>query len=249
MGKTKRFAVFDIDGTLYRNNLTWDFFSQLVQDGLIHKHAVRDLERLYEAHSSRAGDNAYKAYDSQIIDLLYANAGHIKDMDKYWAIGEELAERNSTRLYRYTRELLQELQAQQYHLIAITNGIGAVARPFAKQLGFTTIIANDEVIDPSSKKIIDWAISTEPRVKAAVLEELIDKYALDVAGSYGVGDTLSDASMLWLVEHPIVFNPERLLYDVAMQNSWPIVLERKNVIYRLGGSSSSDESRIAHSVV
>ena len=108
MTKSNKVAVFDIDGTLYRNNLTWDLFSQLVHQRLIPKHAMSDLERLYVAHDSRSTESAYHVYDSQLINLLYSYASNIKDMNAYWSIGEELAERNATRLYRYTRELLEQ---------------------------------------------------------------------------------------------------------------------------------------------
>jgi HAD superfamily hydrolase (TIGR01490 family) len=242
MTKSNKVAVFDIDGTLYRNNLTWDLFSQLVHQRLIPKRAMSELERLYVAHDSRSTESAYRVYDSQLINLLYSYASNIKDMNAYWSIGEELAERNATRLYRYTRELLEQLRAQDYHLITITNGIGAIARPFAKRLGFETIIANDEVIDESTGAIVDWSISMQTRQKSAVLKQLVDSHQLDLNDSYGVGDTLSDASVLSMVAHPIAFNPERQLYEVALRNGWPVVLERKNVIYKLNSSQASDKA-------
>ena len=35
MSTSKKFAVFDIDGTLYRGNLSWDFFHTLIDEGLV----------------------------------------------------------------------------------------------------------------------------------------------------------------------------------------------------------------------
>jgi len=174
-----------------------------------------------------------------VVAALYKGVESITDVDTYWRLGEELAQRNAGRLYRYTRDLLTYLRDNEYYLMAITNGIGAIARPFAKTLGFDVVIANDEVVDPVRKQVVDWAITTEVRVKANVLQDLITRQGLSTKDSFGVGDTFSDASMLELVDHPITFNPEQRLYDVALNKGWPIVIERKNVVYELGKEGPS----------
>jgi phosphoserine phosphatase len=66
-----------------------------------------------------------------------------------------------------------------------------------------------------------------------VLEEFLHEAELNLDGSVGVGDTLSDVGFLELVQPPIVFNPNCSLFDVARQQDWPIVVERKDVIYNL----------------
>jgi phosphoserine phosphatase len=38
---------------------------------------------------------------------------------------------------------------------------------------------------------------------------------------------------LEMVHTPIAFNPNRSLFEVARRSSWPIVVERKDVIYNL----------------
>ena len=53
------------------------------------------------------------------------------------------------------------------------------------------------------------------------------------SGSIAVGDSAGDLKMLEVVEKPIVFNPEKKLYDIALQRGWEIVIERKNMIYKL----------------
>ena len=39
--------------------------------------------------------------------------------------------------------------------------------------------------------------------------------------------------MMELVEQPIAFNPDQKLYARARNESWKIVIERKNVIYEM----------------
>lgn len=36
-----------------------------------------------------------------------------------------------------------------------------------------------------------------------------------------------------MVEHPVVFNPTEKLLEIAEANGWPIVLERKSVVFEL----------------
>ena len=82
-------------------------------------------------------------------------------------------------------------------------------------------------------RIAGWHIETRGPSKGKVLESLIKKHNLTNVGSVGYGDTMGDIDMLRLVEHPIAFNPEETLYNIAQQENWEIVVERKNVIYNL----------------
>jgi phosphoserine phosphatase len=52
----------------------------------------------------------------------------------------------------------------------------------------------------------------------------------------GVGDTESDIPFLKLVDRPICFNPNRKLYAAAKRHGWKVVVERKDVIYKIENS-------------
>jgi phosphoserine phosphatase len=69
--------------------------------------------------------------------------------------------------------------------------------------------------------------------KPTHLRKLVAKHGADWAGSVGVGDSESDIPMLSIVEQPIAFNPTRNLYEYAVEHTWPVVVERKNMIYKL----------------
>ena len=45
--------------------------------------------------------------------------------------------------------------------------------------------------------------------------------------------------MLSIVEHPIVFNPTFELYEKAVENGWPMTIERKNVIYTMSAQPNA----------
>ena len=69
--------------------------------------------------------------------------------------------------------------------------------------------------------------------KKFLVKHAVEKYDLTLKDSIGVGDSESDISMLDLVDRPIAFNPSSGLYKVAKQKGWEIVVERKDVIYRI----------------
>lgn len=69
--------------------------------------------------------------------------------------------------------------------------------------------------------------------KAVILKRAVGKEGLALKGSVGVGDTESDIPFLKMVERPICFNPNKKLYRYAKRKGWPIVVERKDMIYNL----------------
>jgi len=59
------------------------------------------------------------------------------------------------------------------------------------------------------------------------------EHDLTLEGSYGVGDTESDAKFLEIVENPIAFNPNHNLKEIAEEKGWMIVVEKKDVVYNI----------------
>jgi phosphoserine phosphatase len=70
-------------------------------------------------------------------------------------------------------------------------------------------------------------------MKDKVVEKYIKEHKLNLDDSYGIGDTESDGSFLGLVTHPIAFNPNQNLKELAEKSGWKIVVEKKDVIYEL----------------
>lgn len=69
--------------------------------------------------------------------------------------------------------------------------------------------------------------------KAKVVDRVLEKEGLSREGSIGVGDTEGDIPLLESVETPICFNPNMTLYQYAQKKKWPVVVERKNVVYTI----------------
>lgn len=75
--------------------------------------------------------------------------------------------------------------------------------------------------------------------KPEKLNELVTKHGASWTDSIAVGDSEGDIPMLSAVERPIAFNPTKMLFDKAKEQGWSIVIERKNMVYRLEPSDGS----------
>jgi phosphoserine phosphatase len=140
-------------------------------------------------------------------------------------------EAHGRRLHIYTRDLAQRLKEAGYYLIAISGSPTDILETFLKPLGFDR--AWGTVLGQEEGRYTGQLLYHPFSDKRGVLKGFLEEASLNLDRSVGVGDTLSDVGFLELVQTPIVFNPNRRLFDVARQQDWPIVVERKDVIYNL----------------
>ena len=58
--------------------------------------------------------------------------------------------------------------------------------------------------------------------KVRVIQTFVEQHNVDLAASYGYGDSRADLPMLQCVGNPIVVNPSKGLREVAMESGWEI---------------------------
>ncbi len=56
------------------------------------------------------------------------------------------------------------------------------------------------------------------------LQQFIDEHGIDLAKSFFYSDSITDKPLFDLVGHPVVVNPDPLLYREAVRRSWPVRL-------------------------
>ncbi len=221
-------AVFDVDGTLFRRGLLPALTRRLVDEGVFSERVREELSQDYYAWVERRG--TYETYDELVVELFLRELKGVSVAELQRCARVEV-EAHGRRLHMYTRDMARRLEQAGYHLIAISGSPQEILDLFLKPLGFDrswgTVLAQDEgrytgevLYDPFGNK-------------RQVLEKFLKDADVDLEDSVGVGDTLSDVGFLELVRTPIAFNPNRSLFEVARQRGWPIVVERKDVIYNL----------------
>jgi HAD superfamily phosphoserine phosphatase-like hydrolase len=217
-------AVFDVDGTLFRRGLLPALTRRLVKEGVFPERVREELSQDYYAWVERRG--SYETYDELVMELFLRELKGVSVAQLRRCATVEV-EAHGRRLHIYTRDLAHRLKEAGYYIIAISGSPQEILDLFLPPLGFDR--AWGTVLGQDAGGTYTGEVLEDPfKNKRRVLEEF-----LGLEGSVGVGDTLSDVRFLEMVETPIAFNPNRSFFEVARQRGWPIVVERKDVIYNL----------------
>lgn len=229
----KPFAVFDIDGTLIRWQLYHAVVDKLATYGALGPDAKQRLREARMVWKRREHPESFKEYEHALVEIYESAIQNIgtKDFD---AMVREVIEEYKDQTYVYTRKLLQDLKQKDYTLFIISGSHLELIEQIGQHYRFNDWIATtyerkgDSFSGKSFLAVAD---------KKKCLEELVSKHGASYTNSLAIGDSGSDIAMLELVEQPIAFNPDRTLLEHAKQAGWPIVVERKNVVYNLEPSN------------
>ncbi|HEY5152388.1 MAG TPA: HAD family phosphatase [Candidatus Saccharimonadales bacterium] len=224
----RSFAVFDIDGTIIRWQLYHALADELARRG--HLDPIQ-FQKVRESRMNwKKRTDSFTAYEQTLVNLIRVAIIGISVDDLRQACKSVLAEYRD-QVYTYTRDLIKELQAKDYLLFAISASQSEIVGMLADYYGFddyggSTYETRNGYFTGKNEVLLSER-------KPIYLKELIKKHGAVQAGSIAVGDSQSDIPMLSAVEQPTAFNPTRELFEHARQAGWPIVIERKNMVYRL----------------
>lgn len=224
-------AFFDIDGTVFRSSLLIEVVEALVAEDVFPLEAREGY--LVERQAWEARSGSYEAYIAAVVESFKQ---HIKGVHygTLADIGRAVVARESRRVYRYTRDLLADLKSDGYYLVAISHSPKTVVDSFCANYGFDKVYGHIYEIGPSDCFTGAQTESYLLENKANIVRRVLDRETgLTRTGSVAVGDTRADIPMLELVEQPTCFNPNQALYEHAQRMRWPVVVERKDVVYEL----------------
>ena len=224
----KKVAVFDIDGTIFRSSLLIELTEELVNERLFNENVRARYAKEQKAWLDRRGD--YEAYINAIITVFMEEIRGVHYRD-FQEAAKRVVDRKADQVYRYTRDLVQDLRAKGYYLLAISQSPKSILDPFCKRFGFHKVYGRIYAVGPGDR--FTGAVEDLHLIgnKANIVRRAVEKEHLTLNGSVGVGDTESDISFLELVEKPVCFNPNTKLYKTAKRMGWKVVVERKDVIY------------------
>lgn len=226
----KKFAAFDVDGTIFRSSLLIELVEELVEAGYFPPETRSHYRSPFHHWLNR--EDSYEKYLQAVIEIYNKNIKGVYYGD-FAEVVKRLIEQKKNRTYVYTRELAHNLKQRGYFLLAISGSPKGVLDAFCQELGFDKVYGRFYELGPGDRftgQIIDEHLIAN---KANIIHRAIEREGLDPKGSIAVGDTADDIPMLEAVEKPICFNPNEKLSRYAKLNNWPIVVERKDVIYRI----------------
>ena len=228
--KKKKLAIFDIDGTIFRGCLQIELMKTLVYHKIFPKAAEKMVNKEYFAWVERRG--TYQAYIEKVMKVFNQMIRGCKHKD-IKRLSQRVANYFKDRKYVFTRDLIKKLKKEKYFLVAISGSPAEIVEEFNKHLKFDLAFGSIYEIDPRQKIYTGRVLESRLRNKDAVFDKFLDKTKITLRGSIGVGDTENDVGFLKLVERPIAFNPNANLAKIAKKNGWRIVVERKDVIYKI----------------
>jgi HAD superfamily hydrolase (TIGR01490 family) len=227
--KKTKLAVFDIDGTIFRKNLAFELIDELAWMKIFKKDVRNELVKMYTNWLDHKG--VYEDYRKALVHLYSQNLIGCRREDILKA-SQIVVPFYKDRTYVFTSGLIKKLKEENYAIIAISGSPSEIVEEYNKYMQFDAVFGSVYELDANG--IYTGKAVFEPTInKGQVVRQYLAENNLTLEGSYGVGDTESDASFLEIVENPIAFNPNENLKKIAEEKKWRIVVEKKDVIYNI----------------
>lgn len=229
-------AFFDIDGTIFRNSLMIEHFQKLMNfeviDPAVWYTKVKDV---YLEWEKRYGD--FEKY-LEILAGVYLE--ELKGIDKAYIefIAAHVIKVNGDMVYKYSRDQIDFHKRMGHKIFFISGSPDFLVSKMAEKYEVTEYRGSTYKVDEENKFTGELIRMWDSSSKKKVLNELIEKYNVDLEKSYAYGDTTGDLSMLKLMGNPVAINPnlpliEAIKKDEELRDKATIIVERKNVIYKL----------------
>jgi len=229
--KKIKLAIFDIDGTIFRSSLLIELVNGLTVEGVFPKSIYEEMEKDYIAWLNRKG--SYVAYLEKVINLFNKNIGGCSEEDVGKVVDKMLLNEKE-KMYVFTRDLVKKARAEGYFLMAISGSPDFIVSKFSEYVGFDICYGSVFGVKEGyfTGKILNKESWAE---KDIVIGNFIKKHecGIDLKHSMAVGDSSADIPMLESVGKPIAFNPDNTLAFHAKKKGWSVIVERKNVVYKI----------------
>jgi HAD superfamily hydrolase (TIGR01490 family) len=125
-------------------------------------------------------------------------------------------------IYPRAAELVREHEAAG-HVVAIVSGATKfVVRPLAERLRVRHFLYTRLEVENGlfTGRVIEPICFEEGKIYW--IQNFIEREGIDLAKSYFYTDSITDLPLLDLVGHPVVVNPDPLLYRTAVRRRWPV---------------------------
>lgn len=233
-------AFFDIDGTIFRNSLMIEHFRKLIKYEVIDPAIwYTRVKKVYHDWESRYGD--FEQYLEILADVYIQE---LKGVNKSYIefIASQVINVNGDMVYKYSRDQIEWHQKQGHKVFFISGSPDFLVSKMAEKYKVTEYKGTTYKVDENNEFTGEIIRMWDSESKQKVLDELISKYNVDLENSYAYGDTTGDLSMLKMVGNPVAINPNKPLFlaireDKELSEKTSIMVERKNVIYKLNSST------------
>ncbi|EJO5347547.1 HAD-IB family hydrolase [Clostridium botulinum] len=229
-------AFFDIDGTLYREGLITEVFKKLVKYEVIEtKRWYNEVRPEYIRWDKRQGN-----YDNYLLKMADIYIEAIKGLHKSQVefIAKKVVEQKGDRVYTFTRDSIKWHKKQGHKIITISGSPYELVKEMASKHGFDDFRGAIYKLNKEDIYTGEVIPMWDSDSKRNAINQLVEKYDIDLNQSYAYGDTSGDFSMFKMVENPICVNPtkeliQKVVEDKDVKEKTKIIVERKDMVYKL----------------
>ena len=231
-------AFFDIDGTLFRNSLMIQHFKKLIKYEVIDPSIwYTKVKPVYEEWEKRYGD-----FEHYLEVLAEVYIEKLKGINKSYIefIASQVINVSGDMVYRYSRDRIEWHKRQGHKVFFISGSPDFLVSKMAEKYGATEYRGTVYLVDENNNFTGEIIKMWDSENKLRTMKEFVNNNDLDLKNSYAYGDTKGDISMFRMVGNPIAINPNRELLteirkDKELLEKTIVIVERKDVIYRLKG--------------
>ncbi len=211
-------AIFDLDNTLIAGDSDHGWGEFLVEKALVDPAAYKaENDRFYTDYER--GELDIQAY------LRFSLAPLTRfSMEELAALHREfMATKIAPLRLPKAEQLLAKHRAQGDFLLIITSTNRFITEPIARELGVDHILATDaEIVDGRyTGELLGTPCFQEGKITR--LKAWLEDHDSDLAGSYFYSDSINDAPLLKIVDHPVAVDPDEQLLQLAQAMDWPII--------------------------
>ena len=209
-------AFFDMDKTLIAENSGAVYMKMRYERGEI------------DHWELAKGIGVYLQYKVGILDIASWSREMARD---FTGVPEKQVEEEARQifeerildtLYPEAAQIVAGHLAQGHEVVIVSGATRYVVEPLAEHLGvkhilYTRLEVHDGVL---TGRVIDPVCFEEGKIYW--LQQFIEEQKIDLALSYFYTDSVTDLPLLDLVGHPVVTNPDPMLYRTAVRRRWPV---------------------------
>lgn len=225
MKHMKRASFFDIDGTLIKSQMIFDFPRHLHKAGLFEERYILKIVEIIVEYEIKL--IPYRDAGKRILEI-YAEALKGKKKSHIEQESQNFIESHIKKKYSYTDELISVLEKDTTLIALSASPIEPVAAlkkyiPFKHVFG-TVLETKDGIY---TGKIKTNLLEKNSKQKAQL--ELAKKLNIDLKNSFAFGDSDADIEYMALAGHPIALNPNSHLKVIAEKNNWLIFHQKDDI--------------------
>jgi putative phosphoserine phosphatase/1-acylglycerol-3-phosphate O-acyltransferase len=126
------------------------------------------------------------------------------------------------KIYPEAADLIADHHARGHTVAIVSGATRYIVEPMANYLGVAHILYTRLEVEDGflTGRVLEPLCFDEGKIYW--MQQLIEEQDLDLARSYFYTDSVTDLPLLELVGHPVVTNPDPLLYRRAVKRRWPV---------------------------